>query len=121
MITRCPDALLIRLERLYGYRLAYCGKRDGESWLTLKPAPGCSVPIALWKVTEQDKKVLDQYEDVPQLYECMNFVIHSLPCFIYIMKPSYPECRPAASYVNCVEEGYREMGFDLVDLRSARY
>lgn len=121
MVSLCPDALLIRFERLYGFRLAFCGIRDGEAWLTIRPCPNSYVPVALWKVTAKDKERLDWTETRGQLYDRMNFLIHSVPCFIYVMKPTYPQCRPSKEYFQAVEAGYREMGFDLLDLNSARF
>lgn len=121
MISRCPDALLIRLDRLYDFKLCWCGDDDGKSSLTIRPCPGSSVPVAIWMISKNDRKALDAIEKVPFVYERTNFVLHSSPCFTYIMDPRYAGCAPNEEYLRLVEQGYRDMGFDLLDLNCARF
>jgi gamma-glutamylcyclotransferase (GGCT)/AIG2-like uncharacterized protein YtfP len=114
MLRRCPDAVLIARETLCGYKLAFKGK--GKGYLTIEPACGHSVPVALWKISEKDLKALDVYEDAGNLYDTMRFMLHHKPCFTYIMKPHFPICRPSAEYTRQVLQGYKDMEFSSREL-----
>lgn len=119
MKERCPDAHLVDRFLLKGYKLAFRGPQPGRSYLTLLPAAGCEVPVALWKISVQDKTALDLYEDCPDLYEIHAMVLCGHPCFTYLMKPIYPYVQPSEEYIECVKQGYRDMGFDKLHLKCA--
>lgn len=51
MRMRCPDARALGTGVLENYRLLFKGSRTGP-YLTIKPAEGHSVPIAIWSVSE---------------------------------------------------------------------
>ena len=61
MRWRCPGARIIGTAELQDYRLLFKGSKTG-SYLTVEPEKGCTVPVAVWEVTEQDELALDRYE-----------------------------------------------------------
>ena len=69
MKQRCKDAKFVSLARLENYTLTYRGN-PGRAYLTADKKKGDFVRVAVWDVSENDKKSLDEYEDYPYLYDC---------------------------------------------------
>ena len=69
MKQRCKDAKFVSLARLENYTLTYRGN-PGRAYLTVDKKKGEFVRVAVWDVSENDKKSLDEYEDYPYLYDC---------------------------------------------------
>lgn len=69
MKQRCKDAKFVSLARLENYTLTYRGN-PGRAYLTVDKKKGDFVRVAVWDVSEKDKKSLDEYEDYPYLYDC---------------------------------------------------
>ena len=67
MRWRCPGARIIGTSELKNYRLLFKGSKTG-SYLTIEPEVGCTVPVAVWEVTDQDELALDRYEGYPSFY-----------------------------------------------------
>ena len=67
MRWRCPGARIIGTSELKDYRLLFKGSKTG-SYLTIEPEAGCTVPVAVWEVTDQDELALDRYEGFPSFY-----------------------------------------------------
>lgn len=119
MISRCPDALLLETERLYGYRLVFRGPHNGEAWLSMVKDPKSSVPVALWQVSKSDLEALRKYERCPQEHDEIHLVLGRRHCFTYLIRPKYPFAYPDEKYFHTVEDGYKQMGFDPLQLRHA--
>ena len=67
MAYRCPDAKIIGKSEIMDYRLMYNGSLTG-SYATIEVAEGFTVPVLIWKISEQDEKSLDRYEGFPSFY-----------------------------------------------------
>lgn len=119
MIKLCPDALLLETERLYGFRLVFRGPHNGEAWLSLVKDPSSSIPVALWQITPKDKEALVRYERCPQEHDEIHLVLGRRHCFTYVIAPAYPFATPSETYYHTVEAGYKELGFDLLELHQA--
>ena len=116
----CPHARLVETFLLPDYRLAFRGPKPGSSYLTLLHSAGSSVPVALWKVSVKDKESLDQAVQLKSgLYELVAIVVGHQPCFTYLLHPHYPYVKPSENYVECVKEGYKDMGFDKLHIKCA--
>lgn len=129
MIHRCPDAVYVGTAQLKDYRLLFKGSQTG-SYLTIEPKKGRTVPVVVWKVSEEDERALDIYEGYPRFYtkEDMEVEVRSLldnkpigsvRVFVYMMDPSRPLGRPSNIYYNICAEGYDRFGFDLKVLEKA--
>ena len=75
------------------------------------------VRVAVWDVSESDKKSLDEYEDYPYLYNCFEEKVSlennkTITGFIYQMYDHFPICKPSDSYMERCKQGYRDMGWD---------
>ena len=61
---RCPNAQPVGTVQLAGWRLIFRGSGTGN-YLTIEPAPGYSVPVAVWAVTKAVMGALDPYRAFP--------------------------------------------------------
>ena len=67
MQFRCPDAKIVGTAEIPNYQLLFKGSKTG-SYLTIEPKQGCTVPAAVWSVSERDELALDRYEGYPRHY-----------------------------------------------------
>ena len=67
------------MARLENYTLTYRGN-PGRAYLTVDKKQGNFVRVAVWDVSEKDKKSLDEYEAYPYLYDCFE---ESQPISLY--------------------------------------
>jgi gamma-glutamylcyclotransferase (GGCT)/AIG2-like uncharacterized protein YtfP len=113
---RCPTAKIVGTAVIKNYRLVFKGSKTG-SYLSIQPAKGCEVPVAVWDVKESDIRSLDRYEGYPHFYfkqsmtvDCSDGKRHR--CFVYIMNYDRPYGIPSYYYVDICLHGYEEFGFD---------
>lgn len=128
MTMRCPTARIIGTSEIHNYRLLFKGSKTG-SYLTIEPEKGCSVPVAVWSVTDEDEWALDRYEGFPSFYykKEMELPITGIKTgkvrrrkvFVYIMHEDRPFGVPSSFYMRTCAEGYRYFGFDLQTLLEA--
>ena len=128
MTMRCPTARIIGTSEIHNYRLLFKGSKTG-SYLTIEPEKGCSVPVAVWSVTDQDELALDRYEGFPSFYYKKELElpitgiktgkVRRRKVFVYIMHEDRPFGVPSSFYMRTCAEGYRYFGFDLQTLLEA--
>lgn len=128
MRGRCPDAKVLGTAILEGYRLLFKGSRTG-SYLTIEPAEGHKVPVAIWSVSETDEKALDRYEGFPTFYykKEMPVMVKGIKsgkeyrrnAFVYIMHEERPIGIPSRQYLRTCAEGYCDFSFDQLVLAEA--
>lgn len=128
MAWRCPKAKAIGTAVIKDYELLFKGSKSG-SYLTIEPKVGASVPVAVWKTTEEDEKALDYYEGYPNFYykKTMTLEVKKLGkeetetvnAYVYIMHENRALGVPSLSYVSTCIEGYKEFDFDVTTLIKA--
>lgn len=116
MAKRCPSAKILGSSEIKDYKLTFRGEGN-RSFATVEPCVGDSVPILVWKITVDDEKELDIYEEWPDLYrkEMMEVVIDAkmVNAMIYIMNEGRPLNLPSSEYYTTILEGYKGAGFDV--------
>ena len=127
MKTRCPNARVVGTSEIKDFRLLYKGSFCG-SYLTIEKAKGCSVPVGIWEVDDNDERQLDRYEGFPVFYYKDNMSlpvkdengnIQKRDCFVYIMHEDRKMGLPSMYYVQVCKDGYRDFGFDYKILLEA--
>ena len=73
MQLRCKDAEYIKNIFLESYKLSFCAVSRDYGVANVVKKSGSKVPGGLWKISEEDEKVLDDYEGYPNLYSKENF------------------------------------------------
>ena len=128
MAYRCPTAVPVGIAVIKDYRLKFKGSKTG-SYLTIEKAKGYEVPVAVWKVEDDDELHLDCYEGYPTFYYKKELTlpikgiktgkVRNRNVYVYIMHEDRPIGIPSNQYVRTCLEGYRDFGFDISTLRSA--
>lgn len=127
MRYRCPTAKPIGITVIPDYELLYKGSKTG-AYLTIEPKKNGIVPIAVWKVSDDDEKRLDAYEGCPTFYykkelrlpvKLRNGKTKKVDAFIYVMHEERRHGIPSLTYIRICEEGYRNFGFDSKFLDAA--
>jgi len=112
MLFRCPGAKPWGATVLPGYRLTFWGY-SGSAVATIVPQKGCSVPVALWSITESDEDALDVYEGWPRLYrkEYVRLKWGGRPvrAMVYVMNHGRINF-PSRAYFSTILEGYQDFG-----------
>lgn len=121
MQMRCPGARIIGTAAIEDYRLLFKGSKTG-SYLTIEPAPGFQVPVAVWDITERDELALDRYEGYPNFYYKKELTlpikgirtgkVRMRNAFVYIMHEERKLGLPSAGYMRTCLDGYQSFGFD---------
>ena len=113
---RCPSARVVGTGFITGYRLEF------RRYLTIVPDEKGEVPVALWELTDQDEKALDQYEGFPHFYHkemiCVETKTGAVKALVYIMNSGEPAL-PTSYYLDAVKVGYDCCGFDKFYLKEA--
>lgn len=118
MRQRCPDAVPISSAVILDYKLLF---RRGVA--TIEPMKGASVPVGIWKISNEDEKALDRYEGYPFLYTKKDFPLRLkgrvIKAMAYIMMPGYPITPPRGGYLETIVRGYYDFKFDTGTLFEA--
>lgn len=109
MAQRCPDSVAVQPFYLEGYRLAF------SSVATILLDAESKVPGALWAISDQDEAALDVFEAYPNLYHKQVISQDGLEFMVYVMNSSVP-WEPAQSYLDTIQQGYRDWSLDVEDL-----
>lgn len=112
MKMRCPDASVVCTSAIKNYRLLF---RRGV--LTIEPAKGYTVPVAVGDVSDNDIRNLDIYEGYPNLYYKRDFMVRfddgkRHKTFAYLMHKNHPVSLPRAYYLDVCVRGYDDFGMD---------
>ena len=114
MLERCPASQPLEASLLEGYMLVFKEVAD------IKSNPESSVPIGIYTITRACEKALDRYEGFPRLYRKEYFEMDletvSASVMIYTMNEDYGCGEPPRGYVEVIDEGYRDWGFDRASL-----
>lgn len=115
MKKQCPTAKAAGTTEINNFVLVFKGF-GGTAVATLEPLKGSVVPIALWEIQDQDEQYMDRYEGYPDLYrkELVELMMDNQlqKVMIYLMDERYPYGTPSPWYVDVIQEGYRDHGFD---------
>ena len=128
MKVRTPDAVVAGTGMLNDWRLLF------RQFATIIKCKRYSVPMLVWKISEQDEKNLDMYEGFPNLYIKKNLTLNvtsldgkdlgNLTAMVYIMTQEAANVQkinplPGKYYYSVLEEGYKTFGFDGKILQEA--
>lgn len=112
----CPDYKIIGTIKLKDYRLVYKGIEDIYSYLTIEKHENSYVPLAIFELSIDDIKELDEYEGYPELYYKEKILLDlnnkKIETIIYIMNSNYDYHIPSQDYIYKCLKGYEEFNFD---------
>ncbi len=115
MKVRCPSARVVGRSEIKNYELVFKGsKRNAVA--TIEPCHGSKVPVLIWDIRDEDEKALDRYEGYPNLYvkEEKEIILEDNPisAMVYVMTPGHDYGKPSEYYLETIEKGYADSGFN---------
>lgn len=122
MKSRCPGAKFIGTGILQNYRLMFKGE-EPNSYATIEDWQGYSVPYVLWKITDDDEKELDRFENFPYQYkkQAMALEFDDDECLVMYYAKSDEESvgQPMTHYIDVLGNAYDKYKFDKNILEEA--
>ena len=112
MQLRCKDAEYIKNIFLESYKLSFCAVSRDYGAANVVKKSGSKVPGGLWKISEEDEKVLDDYEGYPNLYSKEYFNTNGEKVLFYIIKNDFKYKPPLRRYLNTIDQGYIDCNLD---------
>jgi len=73
---------------------------------------GSKVAGAIWKITKDHEKILDNYEQFPNIYQKEHFYLEEKKIMFYIMNKYFIK-NPPNSYVETINKGYEDCNIEL--------
>lgn len=113
MLRQCPHSPLRGTGWVVGWRLTFGGEQHGwdGALATIVEDPLSQVFVALYEVTPDDERLLDEWES--DLYRKIRLRVHSLEgeplSWLYVLD-AYEGGRPSASYLGVLSEAAAAAG-----------
>ena len=115
MAVRCPLATPLCSIDLRGYKLSF------NNVATIVKSENDSVPVGVWRITEECEKALDRYEGFPNLYRKEYLDLTRLGLnqgMVYIMNYD-GKAVPNKNYFDTIKEGYKHFQLNTEQLVNA--
>lgn len=115
---RCPQVEFVGTANLENYKLEFKTAYGGRAFATVTPSNGCSVQVAVFKLTPNDEKNLDFYEGVKGKHyfkEMLDIMVNGrmLRAMVYRMNLASVHSLPSIEYLSTIYEGYEDYDFDM--------
>tara|TARA_B100000795_G_scaffold166733_1_gene125476 strand:+ start:381 stop:788 length:408 start_codon:yes stop_codon:yes gene_type:complete len=109
MKKRCKDSIFLKRINLKNFKLTF---RSEYKAADIEPKKNSLVQGALFKISKNDEKKLDVYEDYPILYKKYYFTYYGKKVMTYTMTKKTPFRFPTVRYLNIVKRGYNDCKID---------
>ena len=111
---RCFGSKCIKSFFLKNYKLKFChpNKLNKFGYGNIIKKKGFKVAGAIWHITKEHEKILDSYEQFPDIYKKEYFYLDGKKIMFYIMKEYFIK-DPPKSYVDVINNGYKDCNIDL--------
>ena len=116
MKRRCKDSVFLKKINLINFRLTFRSKYRAAD---IEPKKKSVVPGGLFKISKNDEKKLDVYEDYPILYKKYYFYYYEKKIMTYTMVQKSPFKFPTERYLNIIKKGYKDCDLDKKILTKA--
>ena len=73
---------------------------------------GSKVAGAIWDITKDHEKILDNYEQFPNIYQKEHFYLEEKKIMFYIMQKYFVK-NPPSSYIETINKGYEDCNIEL--------
>ena len=111
---RCLGSIYVRNFFLKNYKLIFCYpiKLNKFGYANIIKKNGSKVAGAVWKITNEHEKILDNYEQFPNIYQKTYFYLEGKKIMFYIMNKFIIK-DPPKSYIDTINKGYEDCKIDL--------
>ena len=111
---RCFGSKYLKVFFLKNYKLIFChpNKSNKFGYANILKKKKSKVAGAIWEITREHEKILDNYEQFPNIYQKEYFYLERKKIMFYIMK-KYIFKYPPKSYIDTINKGYEDCNIDL--------
>ena len=111
---RCFGSKYSKTFFLKDYKLIFChpNKLNKFGYANIIKKKGSKVAGAIWEITKEHEKILDSYEQFPNIYKKQYFYLVGKKIMYYIMNKYFIK-DPPKSYIDTINEGYKDCNIDL--------
>ena len=111
---RCFGSKYLKPFFLKDYKLIFChtNKLNKFGYANIIKKRGSQVAGAIWSITKEHEKILDNYEQFPNIYQKKNFYLSEKKIMFYIMYKYFFK-DPPKSYIDTINKGYEDCNIDL--------
>ena len=111
---RCFGSRYLKVFYLKDYKLIFChpNKLNKFGYGNIIKKRGSKVVGAIWEITKEHEKILDNYEQFPNIYIKEYFYLKGKKVMFYAMYKYFIK-DPPKSYVDVINEGYKDCNIDL--------
>ena len=111
---RCFGSRCLKSFFLKDYKLIFChpNKLNKFGYANIIEKRGSKVAGAIWEIKKEHEKILDEYEQFPNIYQKQYFYLGGKKIMFYIMK-KFIFKDPPKSYIETINQGYEDCNIDL--------
>ena len=112
--TRCIGSKYLKSFFLKDYKLIFChpNKLNKFGYANVINKKKSKVAGAIWEITKDHEKILDNYEQFPNIYQKEHFYLEEKKVMFYIMNKYFIK-DPPNSYIGTINKGYEDCNIDL--------
>jgi len=111
---RCLGSKYLKSFFLKNYKLIFShpNKLNKYGYGNIIKKKKSKVAGAIWDITREHEKILDTYEQFPNIYKKEYFYLGGKKIMFYIMKEYFIK-DPPKSYIDVINSGYKDCNIDL--------
>jgi len=111
---RCKGSKYLKSFFLKDYKLIFChpNKLNKFGYANVIKKKGSKAVGAIWEITEEHEKILDNYEQFPNIYQKEHFNLEGKKIMFYIMSKYFFK-DPPKSYIDTINKGYEDCNIEL--------
>ena len=111
---RCFGSRYLKAFFLKDYKLIFChpNKLNKFGYANIIKKRGSQVAGAIWEITKEHEKILDDYEQFPNIYQKEHFYLGGKKIMFYIMHKYFIK-DPPKIYIDTINKGYEDCNIDL--------
>jgi len=111
---RCIGSKYLKSFFLKDYKLIFChpNKLNKFGYANIIKKKGSKTVGAIWEITEEHEKILDNYEQFPNIYQKEHFYLEEKKIMFYIMNKYFIK-NPPSSYIETINKGYEDCNIEL--------
>ena len=111
---RCFGSRYLKAFFLKDYKMIFShpNKLNKFGYANMIKRKGSKVAGAIWEITKLHEKILDNYEQFPNIYQKEHFYLEEKKIMFYIMHKYFVK-DPPKNYIDTINKGYEDCNFDL--------
>ena len=111
---RCFESKYLKSFFLKDYKMIFShpNKLNKFGYANIVKKKGSKVAGAIWKITKDHEKILDNYEQFPNIYQKEHFYLEGKKIMFYIMNKYFVK-NPPSSYIETINKGYEDCNIEL--------